>query len=84
MASVLGTIYTIQGTCGFLGFARLEKLTHAGENLLSRLKDGQLTLTSEITSGLLAMVDAVRRMPKRHDAAGFCQRIVLKKIGIDL
>jgi len=62
LASVFRTIHTIKGSCGFLGFARLEKLAHAGENLLSRLRDGQLTLTADVTSGLLAMVDAVRQM----------------------
>ena len=62
LASVFRTIHTIKGSCGFLGFSRLEKLAHAGESLLSRLRDGQLTLNAEITSGLLAMVDAVRRM----------------------
>jgi len=62
LASIFRTIHTIKGSCGFLGFARLEKLTHAGENLLSQLREGKLTLTAEITSGLLAMVDAVRRM----------------------
>jgi two-component system, chemotaxis family, sensor kinase CheA len=62
LASVFRTIHTIKGSCGFLGFARLEKLAHAGESLLSRLRDGKLTLNGEITSGLLAMVDAVRHM----------------------
>ena len=62
LASVFRTIHTIKGSCGFLGFARLEKLAHAGESLLSRLRDGKITLSAEITSGLLAMVDAVRRM----------------------
>lgn len=70
LASVFRTIHTIKGSCGFLGFARLEKLAHAGENLLSRLRDGQLTLTSEITSGLLAMVDAVRHMLTAIQASG--------------
>ncbi len=45
LASVFRTIHTIKGSCGFLGFARLEKLAHAGESLLSRLRDGKLTLT---------------------------------------
>jgi two-component system, chemotaxis family, sensor kinase CheA len=62
LASIFRTIHTIKGSCGFLGFARLEKVAHAGESLLSRLRDGELSLTAEITSGLLAMVDAVRRM----------------------
>jgi len=62
LASIFRTIHTIKGSCGFLSFARLEKLAHAGENLLSRLRDGKLALNEEITSGLLAMVDAVRHM----------------------
>src|SRR5579859_3659803 len=60
--SIFRTIHTIKGTCGFLGFARLEKVAHVGENLLSRMRDGKLSLTSEITSALLGMVDAVRQM----------------------
>ena len=70
LASIFRTIHTIKGTCGFLGFARLEKLTHAGENLLSRLRDGMLSLNAEITSGLLAMVDAVRNMLAAIQASG--------------
>jgi two-component system, chemotaxis family, sensor kinase CheA len=60
--SIFRTIHTSKGTCGFLSFPRLEKVAHAGENLLSRLRDGKLSLTSEITSALLAMVDAVRQI----------------------
>lgn len=62
LAGIFRTIHTIKGSCGFLGFSRLEKVAHAGENLLSRLRDGVLSLNAEITSGLLAMVDAVRTM----------------------
>jgi two-component system chemotaxis sensor kinase CheA len=70
LASAFRTIHTIQGSCRFLGFVRLEKLTHAGENLLSRLRDGDLTLSPEITTGLLAMVDAVRNMLACIQASG--------------
>jgi two-component system chemotaxis sensor kinase CheA len=62
LGSIFRTIHTIKGSCGFLGFARLEKVAHAGENLLSKLRDGVLPMKAEITSALLAMVDAVRRM----------------------
>ena len=70
LASVFRTIHTIKGSCGFLGFTRLEKLAHAGESLLSRLRDGNLTLTAEVTSGLLATVDAVRQMLAAINATG--------------
>jgi two-component system chemotaxis sensor kinase CheA len=70
LSSVFRTIHTIKGSCGFLGFAKLEKVAHAGENLLSRLRDGELLLTAEITSELLALVDAVRQMLGAIQATG--------------
>ena len=62
LASIFRTVHTIKGTCGFLGFNRLEKLAHAGENLLSLLRDGKLSFNQEIATALLAMLDAVRTM----------------------
>ena len=37
-------------------------MAHVGENLLSKLKDGELDLDPPRTSALLAMVDAIRQM----------------------
>jgi len=62
LASIFRTIHTIKGTSGFLAFNQLEAVTHVGENLLARLRDGHLVLTAEITTALLSMVDAVRQM----------------------
>ena len=59
---IFRTIHTIKGSCGFLGFTHLQTVAHAGESLLAKLRDGQLSLKADITSGLLAMVDAIRRM----------------------
>src|SRR5258707_2047198 len=70
LAGVFRTIHTIKGTCGFLGFSKLEKVAHVGENLLTRLPDGQLTLNPELTTALLGMVDAVRQMLKEIQATG--------------
>jgi len=70
LAGVFRTIHTIKGTCGFLGFNKLEKVAHVGENLLTRLRDGQLTLNPERTTALLGMVDAVRQMLKEIQSTG--------------
>jgi two-component system chemotaxis sensor kinase CheA len=70
VASIFRTIHTIKRSCGFLGFTRLEKVAHAGESLLSRLRDAELSLTAEVTSGLLAMVDAVRHMLSEIQSTG--------------
>ena len=62
IASIFRTIHTIKGTSGFLGFTKLERLTHRGENLLSLLREGELQLTKPMTDSLLRMVDAVREI----------------------
>ena len=70
LASIFRTIHTIKGTSGFLAFNQLEALTHAGENLLAKLRDGLLALTPEITTTLLAMLDEVRKMLASIEATG--------------
>ena len=46
LSQVFRTIHTIKGTCGFLGFHRLEALTHAGESLLGRSATASSTSTA--------------------------------------
>jgi two-component system, chemotaxis family, sensor kinase CheA len=70
LASIFRTIHTIKGTCGFLGFTKLESVAHVGENLLSKLRDGELALDPEMTTALLAMVDAIRQMLASVEAVG--------------
>lgn len=57
---IFRVMHTLKGTCGCLGLTTLEQLSHGGENLLSRLRDGDLTLDAEVTTGLLSLVDAIR------------------------
>ena len=68
--TIFRAIHTIKGTAGFLGMQRLQSLTHAGENLLSDLRDGRLGMTPAIAGALLALVDSVRRSLKVIEATG--------------
>jgi len=70
LSAVFRTIHTIKGTSGFLAFGRLEALTHVGENLLSRLRDGELTMTAPIAEALLRMVDSVRALLAAVESTG--------------
>ena len=54
LAEIFRSVHTIKGTTGFLGFKRLEKLAHAGENLLGLLRDGKLTADAPIITGAAA------------------------------
>lgn len=70
LGKVFRTIHSIKGTSGVLGFGRLEKVAHVGENLLSRMRDGLLVFDQSIATGLLQMVDAVREMLGSIEAEG--------------
>lgn len=62
IASIFRIVHTVKGTCGFLGFSKLEEITHVGENLLSQLRDGTVTVDARIADALLALGDAIREI----------------------
>src|SRR5208282_4118593 len=70
LGSIFRTIHTIKGTSGFLAFNKLGAVAHVGESLLGLLRDGQKALDRDITSALLAMVDAVRQILASIEATG--------------
>ena len=70
LSSVFRTLHTIKGTSGFLAFSTLESVTHVGESLLSRLRDGEMALDPAITTVLLEMVDAVRELLAHIEETG--------------
>lgn len=62
--------HTLKGGCGYLAFPKLEALTHAGENLLSRLRDGKLPADAAAIACLFRMGDAVRAMLRDISSKG--------------
>jgi len=68
--SVFRAIHTIKGTGGVLGYEKLVGVAHAGESLLSRMRDGSLVLSPEIATALLNMADVLRRMLEQIAASG--------------
>jgi two-component system chemotaxis sensor kinase CheA len=64
LSEIFRAVHTIKGTTGFLGFKRLEKLAHAGENLLGLLRDGKLAADGPIITGLLQLLDGLRLILK--------------------
>jgi two-component system chemotaxis sensor kinase CheA len=60
VGNIFRLVHTIKGTCGFLGLPRLEKVAHAGENVLGRLRDRQLAVSPPVVSLVLQAVDRIR------------------------
>jgi len=70
LASIFRTVHTIKGNSGFFGFSKLGALTHSGEHLLGRLRDGKLRLDDRVTGSLYSMVDAVRAILRTIETTG--------------
>lgn len=70
LAEIFRSVHTIKGTTGFLGYSRLESLSHAGENLLGMLRDGKVTADAEIISALLSLLDGLRSILHSIEAQG--------------
>jgi len=60
LGSIFRAIHTVKGSCGFLNLSRLEKVAHAGENLLSRIRELKYHVDEDIVSLLLECADAIK------------------------
>ncbi|MDR3529499.1 MAG: chemotaxis protein CheW [Rhodopila sp.] len=60
LSGIFRLVHTIKGTCGFLGLPRLERVAHAGENVLGKLRDRSLIATPSIVSEVLAAIDRIK------------------------
>ena len=62
VGNIFRAMHTLKGSSGFFAFKRLEKVSHAGESLLGKIRDGQLALDTQKTSTLLLALDALREI----------------------
>ena len=60
LSLIFRMVHTIKGTCGFLGLPRLERVAHAGENVLGQLRDGKLLASPDIVSQILTALDRIK------------------------
>ncbi len=67
---IFRAIHTIKGTSGCLGLGKIEKVAHAGENLLDLLRSGSLQPDQGMISTLLRLSDALREMLRTLEAQG--------------
>jgi two-component system, chemotaxis family, sensor kinase CheA len=60
IGNIFRGLHTLKGSSGFFSFKRLEKISHAGESLLGKIRDGQLSLDLNKSNVLLQMIDVLR------------------------
>ncbi len=59
---VFRAIHTVKGASGFFGLQTISALSHTMENILMRVRDGELVVTSEIADALLSGADKLKIM----------------------
>lgn len=70
LSLIFRLVHTIKGTCGFLGLARLERVAHAAENVLGRVRDGKLAVTPDNISLVLTALDRIKEIVAALGATG--------------
>ena len=60
LSLIFRLVHTIKGTCGFLGLSRLEKVAHAAETVLDKLRNRALQIDSDGIGLVLAAIDRIR------------------------
>ena len=70
LGNIFRLVHTVKGTCGFLGLPRLESVAHAGENVLGKVRDGELEVTAEAVSLILECLDRIRSIMGDLEATG--------------
>ncbi len=68
LGNIFRLVHTIKGTCGFLGLPRLERVAHAGENILGKFRDGELEVTPEAVSLILESLDRIKTIVAQLEA----------------
>ena len=52
-------VHTVKGSCGFLDLPRLERLSHAAEDVLAAVRAGERTPDTALVDAVLAVVDRI-------------------------
>jgi len=59
---VFRAFHTIKGTSGFLGLEKLQRVTHICEDILNKLRKGEVELNSNIMDAILAGYDNIKKL----------------------
>ncbi len=61
-------VHTVKGSCGFLDLPRLARLSHAAEDVLAAVRDGERAPDRALVNAVLAIVDRIGEIVEAIDA----------------
>lgn len=59
--AIFRMVHTLKGSAGFIGFVKIEAITHAVENLLSDISRGASQFDRDVSNSLFGAIDLVRK-----------------------
>ncbi len=65
--AVFRSVHSVKGASGFFGFDNIQALSHAAENLMDRVRLGQVEAGSALADVLLQSIDRLRNMIRSPD-----------------
>jgi two-component system chemotaxis sensor kinase CheA len=63
-------VHTLKGNCGLFEFKPLERVVHAGEDVLDRVRNGTLSYSNDIADALLEAMDFTAQMVDEIEQTG--------------
>ncbi|MBI5056945.1 MAG: chemotaxis protein CheA [Nitrospirae bacterium] len=58
--NIFRSMHTIKGAAGFLGFQSIVDVAHSSENIMKKLREGEISLSKSLMDAILKSVDMLR------------------------
>jgi len=68
--SIYRKVHTLKGSASFIGFKKLQEITHAAENLLDLVREGEVSINARVIDVLLESFDCCLELLKSVEASG--------------
>ncbi|RVT95145.1 chemotaxis protein CheA [Sphingomonas crocodyli] len=65
--SIFRFVHTVKGSCGFLDLPRLERLSHAAEDVLADVRDDRRKPDAALVTAVLAIIDRIAELTNAID-----------------
>ena len=65
--SIFRFVHTVKGSCGFLDLPRLERLSHAAEDVLADVRDDRRKPDAHLVTAVLAIIDRISELTEAID-----------------
>jgi chemotaxis protein histidine kinase CheA len=80
--TIFGPVHSIKGSANYLGLTHTGALAHSLENLLAKLRKGELKVNADIIDSLLKGVDFIKRLLKEIVQTGWEQSSTTKFVEV--